>query len=336
MERPLISVIVPIYNAEKYLDRCVQSILRQTYKNLEIILIDDGSTDQSSQIMRRYESQDHRVVVYSKKNGGVSSARNAGLKMMRGHYCTFVDPDDYVQETYVEQLYQAIIDSNVQISICDRLMPSEEEVRQYVSDPNAIFETNGYVMKTIEVLPVEKYAYFGKYCHLSVYCTLFDTNILKDLFFYETVHISEDALFFIQAYLRCRKMACISSKLYCYIQYKNSAVHGVYTYKHWTSIQAWQNICQLCDKESKLLSNSARAWYVMLCAGQVMEICNSSFTCKENKKTNYLIREIRKYRKAIKYIPKEKRALRIRTYATALFPRITAFLLWHYYQWKKS
>lgn len=102
----LISVIVPIYNQEKYLERCVDSILRQTYSNLEIILIDDGSTDKSGEICEAYLRKDTRIQVVHKKNGGLSSARNAGIKVARGEYIGFVDSDDFI----AEDMYQILME----------------------------------------------------------------------------------------------------------------------------------------------------------------------------------------------------------------------------------
>ena len=101
MKDPLLSIITPVYNVESYLERCVQSILNQSYKNLELILIDDGSTDCSSLLCDEWAQRDNRVVVIHKKNGGVSSARNAGLEKFKGEYITFVDPDDFLApDTY--------------------------------------------------------------------------------------------------------------------------------------------------------------------------------------------------------------------------------------------
>lgn len=98
---PLLSVIIPVYNVEAYLDRCVQSLVSQLYKNIELILIDDGSTDGSSLLCDKWKDKDERVIVIHKENGGVSSARNAGLKIFKGDYLTFVDPDDFIApETY--------------------------------------------------------------------------------------------------------------------------------------------------------------------------------------------------------------------------------------------
>ena len=94
---PLISVIVPIYNTELYLDKCMQSILNQTYRNLEIILVDDGSTDNSSQMCDLYAGKDSRIRVIHKENGGQSSARNVGLNVCTGDYISFVDSDDWIE-----------------------------------------------------------------------------------------------------------------------------------------------------------------------------------------------------------------------------------------------
>lgn len=103
-----ISVIVPVYNVEDYLEECINSILGQTYKNLEIILVDDGSTDNSSKICDIYEKKDKRIKVIHKENGGLSSARNEGLKYRTGEYISFVDSDDFIDKTMYEKLYSAI------------------------------------------------------------------------------------------------------------------------------------------------------------------------------------------------------------------------------------
>lgn len=118
MKKDLISVIVPVYNVEKYLDKCLTSILDQSYQNLEIILIDDGSTDNSRKICDEYKKKDQRIKVIHKKNGGLSDARNVGIKSATGKYITFVDSDDYVDEDYVEYLYHLIKKYKVNLSFC--------------------------------------------------------------------------------------------------------------------------------------------------------------------------------------------------------------------------
>lgn len=117
MEKELISVIVPVYNAEKYLQKCLDSILEQTYQNLEIIIINDGSTDNSGQICQEYEKKDARIIYIEKENSGVSNTRNAGMDRMTGTYVTFVDSDDWVEPNYVNFLYEKVIDHKADIVV---------------------------------------------------------------------------------------------------------------------------------------------------------------------------------------------------------------------------
>ena len=105
MEKPLISIIIPVYKVEKYLEKCIKSVLSQTYKNLQIILVDDGSPDNCGNICDDYARVDNRIEVIHKANGGLSDARNVGLKAARGEYIGFVDSDDYVESNYIEVLY---------------------------------------------------------------------------------------------------------------------------------------------------------------------------------------------------------------------------------------
>ena len=108
----MVSVVVPIYRVEKYLRKCVDSLLQQTYKNIEIILVDDGSPDACPEICDELKKTDDRIVVIHKKNGGLSDARNAGIQIANGTYITFIDSDDYVGIHYIETLVKAIEDGN--------------------------------------------------------------------------------------------------------------------------------------------------------------------------------------------------------------------------------
>lgn len=117
----LISIVVPVYNVENYLSDCLDSIYNQTYKNIEIILIDDGSKDKSGNICDRYVEKDKRAVVIHKENGGLSDARNVGIKRAKGKYVVFVDSDDIIDSTLIECLYSMVSGSETQIGICDLL-----------------------------------------------------------------------------------------------------------------------------------------------------------------------------------------------------------------------
>ena len=117
--KPLISIIVPIYNVELYLKECIESIINQTYKNIEIILIDDGSPDNCGAICDEYAKKDNRIKVIHKENEGVSAARNTGIESCRGEYISFIDADDFVHPDFINDLYSVIDENNSDISFCD-------------------------------------------------------------------------------------------------------------------------------------------------------------------------------------------------------------------------
>ena len=130
-----ISVIIPVYNVCNYLDRCIQSVLTQTYKDLEIILVDDGSTDESGKLCDIYKERDERIIVIHQKNQGVSCARNAGINIASGEYIGFVDADDYIEKNMYEELSSKIYFGNVknEIIVCsfNRINNNEKRVFTY-------------------------------------------------------------------------------------------------------------------------------------------------------------------------------------------------------------
>lgn len=139
----LISVIVPIYNVEPYLHKCVDSILNQTYKNIEIILVDDGSTDSCGEICDSIANKDKRIIVIHKENGGLSDARNAGIEILKGKYVTFIDSDDWVEPTYVEQLYKLIAENDADLAVCDfYCIDSENHIYNSPSTDGEVFVWN--------------------------------------------------------------------------------------------------------------------------------------------------------------------------------------------------
>lgn len=115
----LISIVVPVYNVKPFLDKCVKSLIEQTYKNIEIILVDDGSTDGCFEICDEWKKRDSRIIVIHQKNGGLSNARNTGISSSNGEYIMFIDSDDYVESTMVEILYNNLISLDVDLTICN-------------------------------------------------------------------------------------------------------------------------------------------------------------------------------------------------------------------------
>lgn len=215
----LISVIVPVYNVEKYLGKCLDSIVGQTYHNLEIILVNDGSTDSSEIIMRRYALDDSRICCVSKEHEGVSSARNAGIQMAQGRYLLFVDADDYIEKDMIEILYYKM-DDEVDIAACgydvsvedhERRLPDRGSCQEIVSDDEIIDENLIWEV------------YFQKsatYC-VVVWNKLFRRELLEGMEF-AMGRYHEDEFFFNSLIKRGFMMKCISRQLYCYRVRKQS------------------------------------------------------------------------------------------------------------------
>lgn len=134
----MITAIIPVYNVEKYLNECIESVLNQTYKDLEIILINDGSTDNSGKICDEYAKADSRIKVIHKENGGLSSARNAGIEVATGDYYTFIDSDDYITHDMTEQLLYALESTGADISVC-KITENENEVQNTVTNSIMVY-----------------------------------------------------------------------------------------------------------------------------------------------------------------------------------------------------
>ena len=177
---PLISVIIPIYNVEKYLRECLDSVLAQTYKNLEIILIDDGSPDNCGKICDEYAAKDNRIKVIHQINQGVSAARNAGLDAARGEYIGFVDSDDYIKPDMYEYLYALISKDNADMAMCNVIQTDTFKSAAPIQD----------IYKLIEARDI---FYWSEWMWLI--CKLFSTNLFKKIRLNTEIIHGEDALF---------------------------------------------------------------------------------------------------------------------------------------------
>lgn len=197
----LISVIVPVYKVEKYLDKCVKSIINQTYNNLEIILVDDGSPDKCPTICDEWARKDSRIKVIHQRNAGVSTARNAGLAIANGKYVCFVDSDDYVMEEYVAFLYEGLLDSGAELSVCNMLRDGRKSFDNDESLLTGIL-TNDYILLDYS---------------LSGPCCKFYSNDLikqKRLKFDENISYGEDTLFVLKYLQFVDKIKFVNKILY--------------------------------------------------------------------------------------------------------------------------
>lgn len=219
-----VSVIVPLYNVEKYMKKSIDSIRNQTYKNIEIILVDDGSPDNCGQIADYYAKLDNRISVIHKENGGLFSARNAGLKISTGDYIMFVDSDDWIEKNMIEEMLRKYHDDSIDLVICNY---------------NKIYENysqTNYLNFKEEIIDVKKigldqylYTYFFNYRHGDEVCNkLYKAEIIKknNIYFEPNNEIfSEDKLFNLYYLTNVRKISTLNKSFYNYLQRENSIMH---------------------------------------------------------------------------------------------------------------
>lgn len=212
MKAALISVIVPVYNVEKYLHKCINSILNQTYKNLEIILIDDGSTDNSGKICDEYALKDNRIKVIHKENGGLSSARNAGLDICSGDYIGFVDSDDYIAEDMYEYLYVNLKKNNADVAMCNFYLEYQNGRIEKVSNLNDFELSNDESIIDF---------YLNNNILIGIWNKLFRHDIIKFVKF-PIGQCCEDTYIIIDWVSKCKNFIFCSQCKYYYLKRENS------------------------------------------------------------------------------------------------------------------
>lgn len=210
----LISVIVPVFNDEKYLKECIESIIKQTYENLQIILIDDGSRDKSGKICDMYAEKDKRIEVIHKENGGVSSARNVGLDNARGEWVTFIDADDWVEEDFLKLMLEKATKEKADVVLCEYNRRIEKNIERVELTAKE------------EIINSEKHLQNALNPQTGCgYCTmkLIKKSIIKDKFD-ENLKAAEDALFSIRLSNKINKEVILRKALYNYRMNSESAV----------------------------------------------------------------------------------------------------------------
>ncbi len=242
----LVSVIVPVYNAEKYLCNCLDSILASNLPLIEIICVDDGSTDASSEILRKY-SQQEKIIVIHQTNSGPSKARNTGLKVAKGEYVGFVDADDWIEPAMYKTMYEAAKANHAELVQCG--IWRNEDIKTTSALPTGIYDQAG-IAKNIFPKLICASAYHGGHQTLrgSVWCRLFQRQHLLDhhIHFCEEINNNEDMLFCLQAVLAAKCYVCLADD---YL-YHNRSPQGTLTRKY--QPQMWERqqvlIQELRDK----------------------------------------------------------------------------------------
>ena len=237
MSGALVTIIIPVFNVEKYLERCLESVINQTYRNLEIILVDDGSTDNTRAICEKYAKKDSRILVMHSLNKGPGGARNVGLEAAKGKYINFVDGDDYVTIDYIEYLYKILKLKDADISMCSlKKVYSDDECLDKVKEK--IITMNS--MEAISSLLCQKKV------HPAVHCKLYKKEIFENSRFPEK-QFFEDLAIIYKLLDSCDKIVIGEQQKYFYFQHKESIMNQQFNKKKMHRIQAANDLKQYVD-----------------------------------------------------------------------------------------
>ncbi len=240
MKKELVSIIVPVYNVEKYLDKCIETLIHQTYQNIEIILIDDGSTDSSRKKANDWKKQDSRIKMIHQNHQGVSSARNKGINLAKGKYIIFIDADDYTDKDLIEKLANKIETTNSDLSVCGFYYVNKE------------IKSSTLYNQTLKEM--DQKTFLDNICKEYYKGYLWNKLLIKEkigtLRFDENKKICEDLLFIVKYTLNCQKISYIPESLYYYVNHQNSTMDSIDNHKRLQQLLAIEEIIDIIKKET--------------------------------------------------------------------------------------
>lgn len=311
----LVSVIVPIYNVENYLARCINSLLQQTYSNIEILLINDGSEDNCELICQEFLARDNRIRYYKKENGGLSSARNFGIDRANGEYLVFVDSDDYVSKEMIKVLLDTSLSNNADMVECAFLEFYENET---VNDSNVDNALNNKSYAPYEAIN-------SLICNTGITPIAWNKIYKKEIFDelrYKVGIYHEDEEIIVKLLSTCKKICKINNPLYFYMKREGSITNSKFNKKH-------LDIIKIMDERIKILKRlNCNKHLISLTIVRFSNICNELYAKMlvsnahlENEKENLII--LRK--KLITYVLKSNAPLlkKLKALQYYLFPKIT-------------
>lgn len=309
MNEGLVSVIIPVYKVEQYLDKCVKSIVQQTYTNLEIILVDDGSPDNCPQICDVWAEKDNRIRVIHKKNGGLSDARNAGLDICTGTYIVFVDSDDYVHPEYVSYLHDLIMQHHVDLAICGFFHENENGKRIYGTEETGQI----YIMDQCRALK--------EMCD----CALFSNAAWGKIFLREYFadirfpvgHVYEDLAIMYKLFLKAEKIVFGQRALYYYVHHENSITKSSFSWKQVDAVTYAEEMCEEIPKywPELFVTAQRRLFTIYVCCWE--SVCLSR---RHSEEITRLIDELyTKIKQVRKHIWREKLTTTMRAFLFASY-----------------
>mgnify|MGYP004648322241 CR=1 FL=1 len=315
----LFTIIVPVFNVEEYIDECISSVVKQTYQNVELVLVDDGSTDRSGEKCRFWEENDKRIRYLYQENAGVSAARNFGLEHANGDYIAFVDADDTIDMYFCERMLEIVNKEEVDIVFCEhRSFSVKGEI-----------EVSGRNTSNVVEIESNQYEYDGRKGRRAVWAAAYKRNILRGLKFPSEIAVGEDALFLARAVKASKRIAYYDVPLYNYRIQRKSAYYGSFSMSKYTEIDAWLRICEVFEPES-ITRLSAEA----LCADTSLTMLGR-YAGDAGFESKYINRLIHVYRsklpRLIQYDHQKKRKT-FKHILYGLFPHIFV----KYWGWKNE
>lgn len=306
-----VSVIIPVYNAEKFLKYCLNSVINQTYNNLEIILINDGSIDNSLDVCNEYTKKYKNIKLFTQKNAGVSSARNLGIKKSSGEFLAFVDSDDYVNPYFIEKLVNLITKENVDLAASGIIKVPDYNYSKIYSEYNEKTTTaNGaYNMMLTDV------NFFGYSCN-----KLYKKKIIVDnkIFFDENIHICEDFEFNARYLQYANNITYCSEQLYYYFENVKSATNEYkYSERQASVLKAYENIC-------KIYRNVNHELYDLTIFNFIKHKLNINYRLHLNKRKSNFVIMTEEERKIIKKSRNLSIIKKIYIFTSCKFPIITS------------
>jgi glycosyltransferase EpsJ len=271
----LVSIIVPVYNAEGNIKRCIESILQQSYKNIQLILINDGSTDKSLDICNYFKSIDNRIIVINKQNEGVSATRNSGINLAEGDYIGFVDSDDYIEKEMYETMLNQIRKNNSQACV----------LMEYTINSFAKHRSH-YNNNVIDGKDAVSYL-FSLSFPTSCWAYLYKKDIVKNNYLNEEVHFFEDFEFNFRALQSSHRISLCYERLYNYITNEESINSQKINDKRITSLNIYNDIIEdMKDKDNRQLIKQASFFRVAFLIGIILSLSRSN---KEAEQKYYSI-----------------------------------------------
>ncbi len=280
---PLVSIIVPVYNVENYLPRCIDSLIEQSLKDIEIVLVNDGSTDSSKKICEEYKKKDKRIILINKTNGGLSDARNAGIDIATGEYIAFVDSDDYIHKDMYKILLKVLIDNNSDIVESDYEMVFDNEKNINIENN----DINGNKLKIYNKKSAVVSTILDHHLRTYVWNKLYKRELWETIRFPKG-KIFEDAFTTYKVVNKCSKVVKIDRKLYYYYQRQDSIVNSKYSVKKLDHCVALEEMMEYMEKNYPNEVGIVSIKYYSVCLYHLQETIKNK---QEISNSNQIIKE---------------------------------------------